>query len=837
MNAAVWRALISGPLYAAPGRTLLAVAAIAIGVALGLAVHLINASAASEFERAARQLAGEADLLVRGGRAGFDEQLYPQITKLPEVSAASPVIELEATFHGLRDTLKIIGIDALRAYELQPQLAGWDGSAGNGLFDAGAIRLSASAAKELSVDAGDTVTLKVGTQSIDLRVTGIIPDSVYRQRLGIMDIAAVQWHLNRIGIISRIDLRLQAGTDLQTFQRRLQSLLPPGVHAVTPDIDSERGLALTRAYRLNLDMLALIALFTGTFMVFSSQVLALLRRRTQIALLRALGVTRGEVLTWLIAEGALIGCIGGIIGLLGGYVLAGQAMAFVGADLGADYFRNLNAGLAADSLTLAAFLGLGITFSVIGAALPAWDAARRQPASALHAGDDSDELHRPLMITSGLAALLTGAALALLPPIGGLPVAGYAAIAMLLVGAVLLMPALAGLLLSPAPLPANTPLALGLAQLKATTRHVAISVAAILVSFSLVVSMLIMVLSFRQSLDNWLDQVLPADLYMRAAQSAETAVFSPLEQKRIADTTGVASVTFSRYQSLLIQGNQPPVTVIARDMSSAEMPSALPLVSPPAILPEAAPPAAWISEISAALFTWKTGQIITLPLGNAAQTFIVAGVWRDYSRQNGAVIIDRNVYRKITGDGTANDAAIRLADPEAALSKTEQALRAAVDNHSKVEIASASNIRQISMGIFDRTFAITWALELAALVVGLFGVSIAFSVQALARRREFGVLRHLGMTRSQISAMLAGEGALTAGVGAICGLAVGTLMGLVLIHVINRQSFHWSMELHMPWVPLLVLFIVTVASAAATAVLSARSVMRIEVVSTVREDW
>lgn len=836
MNAAVWRALISGPLYAAPGRTLLAVVSIAIGVALGLAVHLINASAAIEFERAARQLAGEADLIVRGGRAGFDEQLYPQIAKLPEVTTASPVLEIEAALHGRPDSLKIIGIDALRAYALQPQLAGWDDGAGNVMFDADAIRLSASAAGELAVIKGDAVALRVGTQRLDFHVSGILPDSVYRQRLGIMDIAAAQWRFHRIGTISRIDLRLHSGADLPTFQRRLQAQLPPGVHVLTPKTDSERGLALTRAYRLNLDMLALIALFTGTFMVFSSQVLALLRRRTQIALLRALGVTQGEVLSWLIVEGALIGCIGGIAGLLGGYVLAGQAMAFAGADLGADYFRNLNAGLAADPWTLAAFLGLGIAFSVIGTALPAWDSARRQPASALHAGDDSDELHRPRLIFWGMTATLVGAVLSLLPPFGGLPVAGYGAIAMLLIGAVLLMPALAGLLLSPAPLPSTPALALGLAQLKATTRHVAISVAAILVSFSLVVAMLIMVLSFRQSLDNWLDQVLPADLYLRAANSGETVVLSPMEQLRIADTEGISSVIFSRYQSLLIAGNQPAVTMIARDLPDQRTPFALPLVSPPAVLPEGAPPSVWISEIAAAMFDWKKGQIITLPLGNAAQNFSVAGVWRDYSRQNGAVIIDRSVYRKLTGDEAANDAAVRISDP-ATITKTEQALRAAINLHSTAEIASASDIRRISMGIFDRTFAITWALEFAALVVGLFGVSIAFSVQALARRREFGVLRHLGMTRGQISAMLAGEGALTAGVGALCGLAVGTLIGLVLIHVINRQSFHWGMELHMPWLPMLLLFVVTIACAAITAVISARSFMRIDVASTVREDW
>lgn len=836
MNAAVWRALVSGPWRAAPGRSVLAIAAIAIGVALGLAVHLINASAAIEFERAARQLAGEADLVVRGGRAGFDEQLYPQIARLPEVATASPVLEFEASLQGRRDPLRIIGMDALRAYALQPQLAGWNGGARSALFDADAIRLSASAARALAAGAGDTVAFKVGTQTLELRVAEILPDSNYRQRLGFMDIAAAQWRFGRTGTLNRIDLRLKTGTDLTTFQRRLQSLLPPGVHAVTPQTDSERGLALTRAYRLNLDMLALIALFTGTFMVFSSQVLALLRRRMQIALLRALGVTRGAVLFWLMVEGALIGLIGGVAGLGGGYLLAGQAMAFAGADLGADYFRNINIELAADPVTLAGFLGLGMAFSIIGAMLPAWEAARRQPARELHAGDDDDTLRRSLWISAGIIALAAGIVLALLPPAGGLPLAGYAAVALLLIGAVLLMPALAGLLLSPAPLPSSPPLALGLAQLKATPRHVAISVAAILVSFSLVVAMLIMVLSFRQSLDLWLDRVLPADLYLRAATAGETATLSPPEQQRIRGATGVASVAFSRFQSLLIIADQLPLTLIARDQPQDGMQRALPLVAPPVTPAPGAPPAAWISEAAAALFGWNTGKIIILPLGNAARTFTVAGIWRDYSRQNGAAIIDRALYIELTGDHTANDAAIRLA-PGATSPEVEQSLRLAVGTQAAVEIASAGAIRRISLGIFDRTFAITWALELAALIVGLFGVSVAFSVQALARRREFGVLRHLGMTRGQITAMLAGEGALTAGVGALCGLVTGTAIGIVLIHVINRQSFHWSMELHMPWPQLLLLFTVTAACAATTAVFSARSVMRADVVSAVREDW
>jgi putative ABC transport system permease protein len=146
-------------------------------------------------------------------------------------------------------------------------------------------------------------------------------------------------------------------------------------------------------------------------------------------------------------------------------------------------------------------------------------------------------------------------------------------------------------------------------------------------------------------------------------------------------------------------------------------------------------------------------------------------------------------------------------------------------------------MKRISLGLFDRTFAITYALEIAAVLIGLFGVSVSFSAQALARRREFGVLRHLGMTRKEIGAMLATEGAGVAALGTAYGLGTGWVVGLILIHVVNRQSFHWSMELHAPWLPLIGLAALVIASAAATAVWSGRAAMGDDVVRAVREDW
>jgi putative ABC transport system permease protein len=830
-------ALVLGPLRESPGRSVLGVIAIALGVALGVAVHLVNSSALNEFELAARHLAGEADLVVRGPRAGFDETLYPRLARLGPVEAANPAVDLEVPLAGRSDSLRILGFDPLRAAQVQPSLLPERSSMVLDLFDADAILLSPSAAEWLGLRTGDRLAIQVGTRAVELRVAGLLPQGAYRQRLGVMDVASAQWRLDRIGRLNRVDLRLKPGTDVKGFHRELQAMLPAGVQAVTPETEGDRGVNLTRAYRLNLDMLALVALFTGAFLVFSSQVLAMLRRRTQFALLRTLGVTRWMLASRLLAEGALIGLLGAAVGVPLGYALARYALALVGADLGAGYFRTIAASLEAEPLTLAYFGGLGVLFAMLGAAAPAWEAARRPPARALRAGDEEEGLKSVSTFWWGVAAIVTGLLLARVPAIDGLPIAGYAAIGMVLLGAVLVMPRIAEATLGVVPLPARAPAAaIAIAQLKAAPRQAAISVAAIVTSFSLMVSMLIMVSSFRSSLEAWLDRMLPADLYLRAARFGETAFFSPEEQARIAATPGVERVAFIRSQNLLLTPARPPVALLAGPVEAADPEKVLALTSPPIALRAGDPPPVWVSEVAADLYGMRVGDRVRLPLGNEPLVYTVAGIWRDYARQNGAIAMNRDLYIKVTGDRLVNDVALWLT-PGAVVTDVQRLVLERLQDAPAVEIATTREVRNVTLAMFDRTFAITYALEIAAVLIGLFGVSVSFSAQALARRREFGVLRHIGMSRREIGVMLGCEGGLIATLGVLMGLLTGWVVGLILIHVVNRQSFHWSMELHLPWLPLTLLAALVVSAAVATAVWSGRAAMSRDVVFAVREDW
>jgi putative ABC transport system permease protein len=826
-------ALASGLLLEQPGRALLALVAIALGVALGVAVHVINSSALNEFGLAARHLAGEADLIVRGPRAGFDETLYPRIARLPQVEAANPAIELDVSIAGVEGTLRVIGFDALRAAQVQPSLLPEKTSAVADLFADNAILLSLPAARWLKLSTGDTLRIMVGTTTVPLKVIGMLPEGAYRQRIGVMDVAAAQWKLQRLGRLNRIDLRLRPGVSLATFQRDLQRELPSGVYVATPETDAGRGASLSRAYRLNLDMLAMIALFTGSFLVFSSQMLALLRRRTQFALLRALGMTRRTLAAWLVVEAAVLGAVGAALGVTLGYAVARVAVPEFGADLGAGYFRSVVASLHVEPVVLLVYFALGVLFAVLGAAAPALEAARRAPAQALRAGDEEESLKAVRTAPAGMILLATGALLAFAPPVNGLPIAGYAAIALVLFGAMLLTPQFVSRILKYARTPRYPPAALAVWQLRATPRQIAVSVAAIVASFSLMVAMLIMVHSFRNSLEGWLERMLPADLYLRALRGGETGFITPEEQERIRLTAGIARLEFLRSQNLLLAPDRPPVVLLAGPADAARM---LLLVGPSVTPRPDEPPPVWVSEVAADLYGWRTGARVQLPIGPVPREFTVAGVWRDYARQSGAIAMDRRLYARLTGDALVNDAAIWVA-PNVAPATLEQALRWRLGSAEGIEIASPKELRATSLAIFDRTFAVTYALEVAALVIGLFGISVSFGAQALSRRREFGVLRHVGMTRASIGAMLGWEGSIVSVLGASLGIVLGWVTSLILIHVVNRQSFHWSMDFHLPWLPLAALTTVLVAASIATAVWSGRAAMSDDVVRAVREDW
>jgi putative ABC transport system permease protein len=808
------------------GRLALSAAGIALGVALGYGVHLVNRAAVSDVTAAVRALAGEADLEVRGGRTGFPEELYPKIARLRGVAVASPALEVEAGIPGTERTLRMTGVDILRAAILQPQLVVEDRYE---LLAPDRVFLSAAAAETLGVAKGDTLSLVSGQGTVRLKVAAVL--SSVRGVAALTDIATAQWRFGRLGTLNRIDIRISRGADRSEIAASIQALLPPGAHVVAVEALEEASAYPSRSYRVNLNVLAMVALFTGGFLVFSAQALEVARRRSEHALLRVLGMRKKGISRLVLMEAAILGALGGAVGLVLGYALAHAAVRAAGADLGAGMFQGVSAEVRVSAAGAAVYLIAGILVAVLGALLPARDAGRTPPARALKAGDEQTLFERIAPVWPGLLLVVIGVALAQLGPVRGLPLFGYAAIACLLVGAIALVPRAAELVFRHLPLPSYPPLRLALGQLQAAPGQAAVSLAAIVASFSLMAAMAIMVASFRQSVDDWLESVLPAEVYFRTTHAGDSVALDPRFEAGVRALAQVARADFLRSGRIVLDPTRPPLVLIARDHAE----KTFPLLGARYERRPGDPPAVWISEAVVDLYGFSTGTRLELPILGKRHAVVVAGVFRDYARQYGAVLIERSDYIALTGDRTANDGALWLA-PGATPADAIAALRA-LPGGEQLDIAEPGEIREVSLRIFDRSFAVTYAMEAVAVLVGLFGLSSSLGAIVLARRREFGVLRHLGLTRSQIRGMLAAEGGLLALVGSAAGLAAGAAISLVLVYVINRQSFHWSMELHPPYLLLAGFIVVLVALAVLTALVSGREAMGMGPVRAVREDW
>ena len=830
--------LIGGEWRQHPARIAMALIAIATGVALGFAVHLVNASALAAFGQALRTVNGTADLQIRAASTlGFDEALYPRIVDVAGVTDASPVVELKAVA-GRGAAITLLGLDIIRAGNVTPSLIGLpsngEGLGADSVFADDSLFMSRTALAGLRAKVGDPMMLRANGRAARFVVRGLLPGVAEGQRIAVIDIAAAQWRFGRLGRIDRIDLDLAEGVDVGSVRRTLANLLPADALLTDEADTASQGDALSRAYRVNLEMLALVALLTGAFLVYSTQTLAVARRLQGFALLRTIGMQRSGVRALVAIEGAVTGVVGAAIGIAGGYALAAVALRVFGAGLGGVTFDQVAPGLVAEPIAAAGFFALGVAAAVGGSLVPAASAARAAPAAALKNVGDTLDPRAALRWRLPLILLATGVGAALLPAVAALPLFGYLSVALLLAGGILAMPAVARLALAPLVRTPRRPIALDLAiqHLHGAPNAAATALCGIVASTALMIAMAVMVTSFRGAVDEWLGDVLTGDLYLRSDPGSGS--FDRVAQARLRAVPGVAAIVFNRQVPISLAADRPPMSLIVRPSSGG---------LEAAITVGASRPAApgsigvSLSEPAARLLRLSAGDAIALPIAPDRQ-FTVTSVWRDYARQSGAIAIDDAEYTRLTGDQVRDDAAITLT-PGADLGSVKRALIAASPQaaRSRIQIAESATLRRFALTLFDRSFAITYALEAVAVLVGLAGVAAATSAQAIARTREFGMLRHLGLTRGQIVAMLGIEGALLGAVGGIAGVALGIAIGQVLIHVVNPQSFNWTMTTRLPLGTIAGVIVTLILAAMLTAMLAGRRAVSVDAVRAVRADW
>ncbi|HLY88018.1 MAG TPA: FtsX-like permease family protein, partial [Acetobacteraceae bacterium] len=478
------------------------------------------------------------------------------------------------------------------------------------------------------------------------------------------------------------------------------------------------------------------------------------------------------------------------------------------------------------------FAALGIAAALIGGLLPAYEAVRMAPMVALkNLGDAIDPRRRPRIAPALLLAFI-GIGFALMPAVGGIALFGYGAVGLLLAAGIVAMPWLTRTLLAPLARHSFASPVTGLAvgRLWGAPSQAAVALSGIVASVGLMIAMAVMVASFRGSVDQWLNQLLSADLYLSANGGTP---FDSVTQARLAAVPGVGRIMFGAQHVLALTPNRPTVTLLVRDGAADAAPAIGRTVAAPA-----GALAVRVSEPAARLYRLSVGSVMLLPLGAHRLPATVTAVYRDYARQEGAITIDGRSYVRLTGDTARGEAAIDLvpgADPGATMTALRGALPPAVAD--SVQIVPTRALKTRALAIFDRSFAITYGLELVAILVGLAGVAATASAQTIARTREFGMLRHIGVTRRQIIAMLGMEGALLGLIGAIAGVALGCGLAQVLIRVVNPQSFNWTMETHLPVGLLSGVALALIVASALTAMLAGRRAVSADVVRAVREDW
>lgn len=772
------RTLILRPLRRDRLRTGLTVLAVALGVAVVVAIDLAGDAATGSFRSSMETLAGKTDLEILAN-GGIDETWIGRLDSLPVDARFAPVIETQVETPSL-GAITLYGVDLAGAPE-----------------DAAIV--SRALGRRMGVGAKGRLTLPVGQFTVER-----IVDAGETEFVAI-DIAAAQKALGRYGKLDRIDVTVGRTEEFARVEAAVKALLPAGYLIEKPGVRNEENQRMLRAFRWNLRVLSYISLVVGAFLIYNTISVSVVRRRAEIGILRAVGASRATVFSLFLAEALILGLVGAALGIFLGRLLAGATVGLIASTVNALYTTSRPAAV---ELTAAeAWIGVvaGAAVAFLSALAPAREAMDVSPTEAMSRGAHEHHARlrwrRALAWSAVLAVLAAAASQA--GPLGGKPIGGYVAALLAVGAAALAAPAvvLAVNWLTAFVVRLRVESLLAGRSLTASLSRTSVVVAALATAIAMMASVGIMVASFRETVTLWLDVQLRADLYVAPAGRAPAGDYPPLPAAAPAileATPGAAAVDFLHALEFHYRGERATLGAnrveIVRRFGRLRFLSGEDRDTILRSLP--GHDRAIVSEPFANKFAIHPGDRLTLPIGPREVTLTVAGMYYDYSSSQGFVLLDRSTLLKYLPGQPATNAAIYLKPGvDAVAVQREMQQRAA---GLGLSINLNQSLRRTAIIIFDRTFAITWALEAVAIVVAMLGAANSLLALVLDRRRELGLLRYLGASSRQLRGMILVEAGFLGLLANLLGLALGFALSLLLIFVVNKQSFGWTIQFHPP---------------------------------------
>ncbi len=847
-----WKTLVARPSRNERGRTALAIVAVALAIAVVVAIRMANRTALESFEQTSRAVAGRGALTVHGPTP-ISSTLFPRLRWLGAYAEAEPYIDRYAYDPRAHDTLELLGLDWAAEVAHHLPLNRNLIAPGSRQQRRAAVLLTSYYAQRYHYRRGDWLPLVLNGRLVRLWIAGVLPQSklatAQSGHIALMDVAAEAHLLGQVrGAPLRFDglqLRLAPGVSEPWLASQVQPFLPADDHVEPAAVRRRQTEKMVSAFAANLRALSYVALLVGAFLIYNTIAMGVVRRRTAIATLRALGASRRAILAVFLAEALLLSVIGGLAGLALGRLLAGLALHLVSMTLNALYTVTHPKAVrfTAGDLVWALILAVGV--GLISAWGPAREAARVAPAEGMRPGLYETQFavakHRWLWL--GLACALLAAVCAKLPAIGTVPFWGFASALMAVLGMGLLLPfAVSHLLrlgrsrlLDPASAaagrnrwwPLRLSLGLAAASLLSALRRTSVLLAALTTAVAMFIAVAIMVGSFRVTVSTWLGETLRADVFLRARDWTRSnnaplprEVLRQLERLPGVGAAGEYSAVPETYRGQRIFIS----TAWSRDLESGrrnvrlagEASGPMHRGCPLRFLRSAGDWNIWrrgsrrgevfVSEPFARHFDRWPGRQIQLPTQAGPQKLRIAAVFRDYSSSQGYVFMNLALFEKLYGKPLASSAGL-YARPgmtvERLLAQVTQVLASMPGERQALTVNDYQSLWREALKVFDQTFRVTWSLELIALAVAILGVANTLLAVALERRRELAVLLFLGATRRQTRRMLLGEAVWIGALALLFGTLLGVVLAAILIFVINVQSFGWTIQVHAPWTWLL----------------------------------